>query len=49
MIGHFHGCFDELEALLKLINFNPQKDQLWFVGDPVNRGKPTLAVFGADR
>ena len=38
-IGDVQGCFDELQELVKFISFNPKKDQLWFVGDLVNRGQ----------
>lgn len=42
IIGDLHGCFDELQTLLKKINYQPKKDQLWFVGDLVNRGPKSL-------
>lgn len=44
-IGDIQGCFDELRALLELIRFNPKKDQLWFVGDLINRGPKSLEVL----
>ena len=44
-IGDIQGCFDELQALLALIKFNPAKDQLWFTGDLVNRGPKSLETL----
>lgn len=44
-IGDVQGCFDELQTLLKLISFNPEKDNLWFTGDLVNRGRQSHAVL----
>ena len=41
-IGDVQGCYDELMALLDRIHFNDQHDQLWFVGDLVNRGPKNL-------
>jgi len=44
-IGDIQGCYKELRQLLKLIHFSSDKDQLWFVGDLVNRGPDSLSVL----
>lgn len=44
-IGDIQGCYDELEALLGVIGFQQSHDQLWFVGDLVNRGPKSLQVL----
>ena len=44
-IGDIQGCFDELQALLELIRFDPADDRLWFVGDLVNRGPASLETL----
>jgi len=44
-IGDIQGCFDELQSLLQLISYDPQKDHLWFAGDLVNRGPKSLDVL----
>lgn len=37
-IGDVHGCFPQLMQLLLKIKFNPSDDQLFFIGDLVDRG-----------
>lgn len=44
-IGDIQGCFDELQALLELIRFDPRHDQCWFAGDLVNRGPKSLETL----
>ena len=41
-IGDIQGCYDSLQYLLEKLDFSPEKDQLWLVGDLVNRGKKSL-------
>ena len=44
-IGDVQGCYSSLRALLEKIGFNSECDQVWFVGDLVNRGPESLAVL----
>lgn len=45
IIGDVHGCLAELENLLKKVDYRPQKDQLIFVGDLINKGPHSLEVL----
>jgi bis(5'-nucleosyl)-tetraphosphatase (symmetrical) len=44
-IGDVQGCFDELQALLRHCNYSADRDELWFVGDLVNRGPKSLETL----
>ncbi|MHB1220918.1 MAG: symmetrical bis(5'-nucleosyl)-tetraphosphatase [Gammaproteobacteria bacterium] len=45
VIGDIQGCFDELQTLLRHIDFNKESDRLWITGDLVNRGPQSLEVL----
>ncbi|MDR3391156.1 MAG: symmetrical bis(5'-nucleosyl)-tetraphosphatase [Sulfuriferula sp.] len=44
-IGDLQGCFDALQQLLLRIAFDPAVDQVYLLGDLVNRGVDSLAVL----
>lgn len=44
-IGDIQGCFSALKLLLETIHFDPQQDEIWLVGDLVNRGRESAAVL----
>jgi bis(5'-nucleosyl)-tetraphosphatase (symmetrical) len=44
-IGDIQGCYAQLRALVERLRFSPDRDQLWFVGDLVNRGPQSLEVL----
>jgi len=44
-IGDIQGCFDNFQKILKKIEFNPEKDELWVAGDLVNRGDKSLETL----
>lgn len=45
VIGDLQGCLDSLESLLESIQFSPEADTLWLVGDLVNRGPKSLEIL----
>jgi bis(5'-nucleosyl)-tetraphosphatase (symmetrical) len=44
-IGDIQGCYAQLRALVERLNFSADRDQLWLVGDLVNRGPQSLEVL----
>lgn len=44
-VGDLQGCATEFERLLRAIDFHPARDELWCLGDLVNRGPDSLATL----
>lgn len=44
LVGDIQGCVREFDTLLREIRFDPARDELWCLGDLVNRGPDSLAV-----
>lgn len=44
-VGDIQGCLDPLRRLLDTLAFSPDRDQLWSVGDIVNRGPQSLETM----
>lgn len=44
-IGDLQGCLEPFDTLLQQLRFSPDRDQLYLVGDLVNRGPDSLAVL----
>ncbi len=44
-VGDVQGCRDALDCVLAQAGFNRNQDQLWLVGDIVNRGPQSLEVL----
>ena len=45
VIGDIHGCWQTLQRLLERIAWDHRRDDLWLVGDLVNRGPSSLDVL----
>lgn len=43
--GDIQGCLKPLQCLLDEVAFSPEHDELWLVGDLVNRGPDSLATL----
>lgn len=44
-VGDLQGCYFSFQRLLDTIDFNPDHDRLWLVGDLINRGAGSLATL----
>lgn len=44
-VGDLQGSLTPLKCLLDKVSFDPREDQLWLVGDLINRGPESLATL----
>lgn len=44
-IGDIHGCFNELQALLTKVHYNKDQDDLYLLGDVINKGPKNQEVL----
>ena len=44
-VGDIQGCLKPLQCLLQEVRFDPDRDQLWLVGDLINRGPQSLETL----
>ena len=44
-IGDVHGMYEKLKALMEIIQLNPAKDLLIFLGDYIDRGPQSLEAL----
>ncbi len=45
IIGDIHGCFQELQTLLKAVDFDQKTDRLISIGDLMDRGEQSYEVL----
>ena len=45
VFGDLHGCFELLEEKLAEVNFDPQRDRLFSVGDIIDRGMDSIKAL----
>lgn len=45
LVGDVHGCVRQLDRLIGRIRFDPDRDELWCLGDLVNTGPHSLEVL----
>ena len=44
-VGDLQGCLEPLQCLLEQVAFDSEQDQLWVVGDLINRGPDSLGTL----
>jgi bis(5'-nucleosyl)-tetraphosphatase (symmetrical) len=45
IVGDVHGCVRELDDLLRIVRFDPTRDEVWCTGDLVNTGPESLQTL----
>lgn len=45
LVGDVHGCWPQLQHLLVELAFDPDRDQLWSLGDWIGKGPDSWALL----